>query len=234
MKNNLEQQDSFFHDHHGHEHHNHSLFDELAVHLPVAVFSVAISMMVLSIMTGLLSGVETHTANGAYHQLFHVFHYLHIVFAGIGTLLTYFNFSQALLPGILVGIFSPAIFCILSDIVLPYAGGLALGVPMQLHICFFSERFNIITFLLIGLVTGLLLNIEGKRGVSNTGFIKVIHFGHVLLGALAALFYTVSNGFYDWADHLGIVFLVMIICVVVPCTFSDVIVPIFVAKKVKR
>ena len=81
---------------------------------------------------------------------------MHIVFAAIGTLITYFRYSKDLFKGLIVGLFSASFFCILSDIVMPYIGGELLGVHMNLHVCFYYELRNVLPFLFIGLFTGLL------------------------------------------------------------------------------
>lgn len=222
------------HDHHGHEHHDHSLVDELVVHMPTAVFSVAVSFMILTIVDAMTASLDSATYAAVYHKLFHSFHYLHIVFAGIGTLLTFFNFSKRMVPALIVGVLSPAIFCVLSDVVLPYVAGSMLGLHMDLHVCFFTERFNIIAFLLIGLLTGLFIQAQQESGSQSRSFLRIIHFSHILLSSLASLFYMVSYGFGDWVGQMGLIFLVMIVCVVVPCTLSDVVVPISIAHLGRR
>lgn len=221
---------SFFHDHHGHEHHDHSLADELIMHFPLSVFAVSLSLIGLSIMTALCSGLDPARLADAFHQLFHSFHYLHIVFACIGTVLTFFNFSSSLLPAVIIGLISPAFFCVLSDVIMPYVAGQLLGFHMQLHVCFFTEYFNITAFLLIGLLTGLFLKAHIDRGMESRSFLRVIHFSHILLSALSSLFYMVSHGYTEWTSQMGIVFIIMIICVVIPCTMSDVVTPITLAR----
>jgi len=47
---------------------------------------------------------------------------------------------------------------------------------------------------------------------------------------LASAFYMVSSGFGDWIDQIGLVFILLIFAVVIPCTLSDVVVPILFAK----
>jgi hypothetical protein len=204
------------------------------MHFPLSVFAVSMSLIILSIMTALCAGLNPVALSAAFHQLFHSFHYLHIVFACIGTVLTFLNFSSALVPAIIVGLVSPAVFCVLSDVIMPYVAGELLGINMQLHVCFFSEYFNITAFLLIGLLTGFFLRAQIARGMETRSFLRVIHFSHILLSALSSLFYMVSHGYTDWTSQMGIVFIIMIICVVVPCTMSDVVTPITIARLGKK
>ena len=53
------------------------------------------------------------------------------------------------------------------------------------------------------------------------------HFIHILISSLAALFYMVSHGFDNWYPSMGILFLFLVVAIVIPCTFSDVVVPMY-------
>ena len=116
------------------ERHN-TIKDEIFCHLPIAIFSVAITMVVLSF----LSYFDPTGANVAgAHRLFHNFHYLHLLFAATGTVLTFRKYSKSLWLGILVGFIVPAVFCTLSDAILPYFSGELIGVDMSFHWCFIN------------------------------------------------------------------------------------------------
>ena len=56
------------------------------------------------------------------------------------------------------------------------------------------------------------------------------HFNHILVSSFATMFYLISQGCTDWYANIGLVFLFLIVAVVVPCTFSDVVVPMLFAK----
>ena len=51
----------------------------------------------------------------------------------------------------------PNVFCVLSDVVLPYFSGKILGVDMEFHICFHRELENVLPFLCMGILNGLIL-----------------------------------------------------------------------------
>ena len=207
----------------------HTLFDEFVCHFPFAVLSVAVGLLLLSFFTPASDDVLVLKQ---FHRLFHSFHFMHILFASAGAILTFFRYSktQNFIKGLLVGTLSPAFFCMLSDIMMPYVGGKILGVEMRLHICFFNEFSNIGIFLLIGVFTGFVLrfHVDSKHGGSM--FTRWLHFFHILLSSMASMFYLVSYGFTTWYHQMGVVFLVLIMAVVVPCTFSDLIVPFVVAR----
>lgn len=216
-------------DHHMHTHGDGGLIHELICHFPYSVFSVSASLLLLGLLQ--TSVMPTAVEMSHFHRLFHNFHYLHIIFAAIGTVVTFFRFSRNRLVGLLVGTLSPAIFCILSDIILPYLGGRFIGLPMHLHICFFNEQVNIITFLLVGFITGLALTSQHDELAENKMLSKYAHFAHILLSASASLFYMVSHGLAYTDALMGKLFVVLLVCVVLPCTLSDIVVPIFFAKR---
>jgi len=216
------------HSHIEHEIHHHSVASEIACHLPYAVFSVALSLVILSILNFIGVDKDADDLRCIWDQLFHNFHFMHIVFASVGTMLTFFRFSRNLLRGLVVSFCSSMIFCVLSDIVLPYIGGTLLGVNMHLHICFYYELKNILPFLLVGLFTGFVMKNHALESRDKSSLWS--HFTHIFISSLASSFYLVSHGFYDWPSKIGYVFLVLIACVLVPCTLSDVVIPVIFAK----
>jgi hypothetical protein len=241
---------SNLHDHNGHNHqseHSHSkhthgdhigsLRQELMCHFPYAAFSLALGFTILSLIhlltgTGYHNGVEL---KHSYHILFHSFHYLHLIFAVTGTCIMFFRFSKNVLAGILVSLIAPAIFCTLSDVALPALAGNILGVKMPVHICFtnFADLINLLPFMGVGLLNGWMIR---QHGESSLGFISLAsHFIHILISSLAALFYMISFGFTQWHNMMGILLIFLLVAVVIPCTLSDIVVPMYFARrKAKR
>ena len=170
--------DQHNHDHHDHFHdHEHTLRSELFHHLPYAIFSVAFSLIILSFVTLAFRAMSEPTlAQGGANMLFHSFHFMHIVFAATGTIITFRRFCKDLLPAVLMGIWTPVLFCTLSDSILPYLGGRALGVPMSFHLCFFSELANILPFLFVCIFNGFIMS---KHSESNQRTYSIFsHFIH--------------------------------------------------------
>jgi len=218
---------------HGHEHnHDHSIYGELMCHFPYAVFSVSFGIAMLSCLWFVVGNTETKAIQQASHLLFHSFHFMHIVFAATGTVITYLRFSKNIFKALLVGVFTASVFCTLSDAVLPYLGGTLLGVHMHFHLCFFSELKNVLPFLCIGLLNGVVMSRHHSSVQSM--YSAFSHFVHILVSSFASLFYLVSNGYVHWYHDIGIVFMFLIVAVVIPCTFSDVIVPMAFAKAGKK
>ncbi len=221
------------HAHEAHGHNDHSLKEELVTHLPYAIFSVAFGLILLTLLSYFsLSNTNAKSFKTGYMMLFHSFHFLHVLFASTGTVLTFLRFSNNRFKAVIVGTISPVIFCILSDIFLPYIGGMILGQAMHLHICFVSEWVNVLPFLVVGILNGFLL----ASHYSEFGRIFSVgsHFAHILISSLASLFYMVSHGFINWQPQMGLVFIVLILAVLLPCTLSDVVVPMYFAGNKKK
>lgn len=202
---------------------------ELACHFPYAVFSVALSLATAAILGYFSFGAEPATVEHGSHVLFHTFHFMHIVFASSGTVLTFFRFSKKTLRGIVVGALSAIFFCVLSDSIMPYLVGEFMGVQMDFHICFVTEINNVLPFLLVGLFNGWVLS---KHNSAEKSFYSIwSHFMHIFVSSLASMLYIISHGMHDWYDQMGLLFMFLIIAVVIPCTLSDVVVPVYFAQK---
>lgn len=227
------------HSKHAHKDHVGSLRQELMCHFPYAAFSLAVGFIVLSLIH-LLTGTGHYSASGSnelarsYHILFHSFHYLHLIFAVTGTSIMFFRFSKNVFMGILISLVAPAIFCTLSDVALPSLAGNLLGVRMPVHICFtnFADLINLLPFMLVGLLNGWMIR-EHSEG--ELGFISLAsHFIHILISSLAALFYMVSYGFTYWHEMMGILLVFLVVAVVIPCTLSDIVIPMYFAGRKEK
>lgn len=209
-----------------------TLFTELVAHFPYAVFSVALSFIGVALLNYFSFGAAPETVRHGSHVLFHTFHFMHIVFAAAGAMLTYFRYSKKIIEGVVIGGLSTIVFCILSDVLFPYMAGWLLGVHMHLHICFVSELHNVLPFLAIGMITGWILAQDASD--SHTGYSLNSHFAHIFVSSFASIMYMVSHGFTNWENYMGAIFVLLIFAVVVPCTMSDVVVPLYFARSGKR
>lgn len=210
--------------------HTHSIWSEIICHVPYTGFSIAIGFILLSIIQFIGLGVSDQTIlRQGYHVLFHTFHYVHIVVAVAGAAVMFFRHSRRWIQGILVALLAPTFFCVISDIILPALAGRVLGVTMDVHICFchWEDALNLFAFMGVGLLSGIAL-LGNKESLK---FFSVFsHFFHILVSSLAALFYMVAHGFDWWYQAMGILFVFLFIAVIVPCTLSDVVVPMYLAR----
>lgn len=208
--------------------HEHSITEELVCHVPYAIFSVAFSIMVLSFVSYFSFGDSVEILCHKSEQLFHSFHFMHIVFAATGTLISFFRFSKNMVRALILGVVSPMVFCTLSDSVLPYLAGQLLGVHMHFHLCFVSHIFNVVPFLIAGIINGFAMS--RHYGDRQLFYAVSSHAIHILVSSLASMFYLVAHGCTDWYRIIGIVFIFLIIAVIIPCTLSDVVVPMLFAR----
>ena len=211
-------------------HKHHTIIEELLCHLPYAIFSVALSLIILSILSFFNN---SGSVNGA-HRLFHSLHFLHLIFAGTGAILTFRKYSKSVLGGLAVGLFVPIVFCTLSDAVLPYFGGRLAGLEMTFHWCFISHLPTVLPFLLVGVLNGWA--ISSHTSSKALFYSSSSHFIHIFVSSMASVMYLVSFGFDNWADHMGFVFIFLIVAVLTPCTLSDIVMPLWCARigKTKR
>ena len=217
-------------DHQSCNHEHPTIVQELVCHLPYSVVAVAFSLAMLSLLSlaALWGNVDPKITKKGIKMLFHSFHFMHIVFAAAGTLVTFFRFSQDTKKALIVGIISPSFFCVLSDAIIPYFSGLALGFDMHFHICFWYELKNVLPFLFVGIATGFLT--KWSHANNKIHYALTSHTSHILVSSLASTCYLVANGLTDWHTKIGFVFFFLIIAVVVPCTLSDIIVPMIIAR----
>jgi len=182
----------------------------------------------------ILLGFLLHTKQDHHflHSLFHNFHYLHLVFAGTGTVLIFRKYSKSLLWAVVAGFIIPAIFCTLSDSILPYLGGWYLSLDMRFHWCFIEHLDKVLPFLTIGVLNGFVMSSHGKASqfLYSTGS----HFAHILISSMASILYLASFGFSDFHQSIGFVFLYLIGCVLIPCSLADLVVPMMFARKVNK
>ena len=213
---------------HGVLEHHHTIWEEILCHLPFAIFSVALSMVFLSLIS--ISG-DQGAASGHHsiaYKLFHNFHYLHLLFAGTGTILMFRKYSKSTLGGMVVGFCVPAVFCTMSDAILPYLGGKFINLPMHFHWCFLKHLDTVLPFLIVGIINGWVMS--GHERSRQVFYSVSFHFFHIFISSMASILYLVSFGFQDWWTRMGFVFLYMIVVVLIPCTLADVVIPALFGK----
>ena len=215
--------------HHNHDtktclEHQDSLWQELVCHFPFAVSSVAISLIFLSFF----SCLDILQSKQLSYHLFHNFHFLHLIFAATGTTLTFTKHSNKKFYAFVAGIFIPVVFCTLSDILLPYLGGKLLATATKFHLCFMHHCYVVVPFLVIGALNGLAMSSHPSS--RKLFYSATFHFIHVFVSSTASMLYLMSFDFNNLLNHIECVFVFIIAIVLVPCTLSDVIIPVFFAK----
>ena len=83
-------------------------------------------------------------------------------------------------------------------------------------------------FLLVGVLNGWTMSSHPTS--TRLFYSTTFHFVHIFVSSMAAMLYLISFGFYEWWDRMGFVFIFLIVAVLVPCTMSDIVVPMLFAR----
>jgi hypothetical protein len=215
---------------------------EFTHHFPFSVFSACLGIVIVGLLTAVAGGrsgevlamrvVETggFSLLGTFRNLFHIFHPVHILFSAVATTAMFWRFDRRLWVAVLIGLVGSLGVCGVSDILIPFLGGLVSGKAMQLHVCLFEHPWLVGPFALVGVGLGLVAA-EAFSGRRSTVF---SHSSHVLVSTMASLLYLVSFGFTDWMSSVFAVFLIVVMAVLVPCCTSDIVFPLLVASPEAR
>jgi hypothetical protein len=194
---------------------------ELRHHVPFTLFGAVTGVLIAAGMVVLRAPHELS------HDLFKVFHPLHVFFSALVTAGLYKrNGKGTAWKLLLIGYFGAVGIGTLSDCLIPYLGELLLGFEnAHLHLGFIEHPF---------LVNGLALG--GVVVAWRWPKTKAPHAGHVLLSTWASLFHmTMALG--DGLSLLTAILMVLVLFVAVwvPCCFSDIVFPmLFVGGPVRH
>ena len=198
---------------------------ELREHLPYTIFSVAVAMGALGLLTAAFRALDADGMAEANEGLFHVFHPLHILFSATATTAMFRRHERKPFKAALIGLTGAIGICSISDILIPYAAGLLLGVNMRLHVCLVAGPGLVLPFAATGIVAGLVVSPRTHRGTIFS------HSAHVMISAMASILYLVSFGMTDWFRAAGLVFVYMVLAVVIPCCSSDIVFPLLLTRR---
>ena len=162
--------------------------------------------------------------------IFHLFHPAHMLFSAAATAGIFRKYEKTYFKPIVIGLFGSVFFCGLSDILIPHVGGFFIGSQIPLHFCMFEQPGMILTFSAFGILLGIISADASER--KSTIF---SHSMHVWVSTMASILYIVAyTGRLEWINHLGLIFMLVTVAVVIPCCFSDIIFPIFMSKKARH
>lgn len=161
--------------------------------------------------------VELHTA---FTRFFHTFHFTHIFLSAVTTSAIFYRHQQNILKTLPVGYLATLLPCSLSDLFIPYLGGLLIGAPMHLHICLIEDPWLVIGINTLGIFFGIYLQ-NKKEKISF-----VSHSAHVFVSSFASMFYLVSFGVENWLTLSVGLIVITVLAVVIPCCSSDIVIPL--------
>ncbi|MFC1928587.1 hypothetical protein ACFLXK_03155 [Chloroflexota bacterium] len=198
---------------------------ELKEHIPFTAMG-AVSGIIIMVAI-ILVNVPSQVSQAVFGTL----HPLHVVLSALTTTAMYRKHSNSKIwAAILIGYFGSIGIATLSDAIIPYLGGVLLGVKMQFHLPFVeTERVPF-----IGVETWKLINSAALAGII-IGYLrpttKIPHLGHVFLSTWASLFYFAAFGIAYWLPLLPFVFLFLFLAVWLPCCISDIVFPMLFVRK---
>lgn len=191
---------------------------ELKEHAPFTAFGAGVGVVVMAAVS--IAGL----APSVYYNAFHILHPTHLLLSSAVTATMFRRHGGNVLAAVAIGIGGAIAICTISDIVLPYLGGAALGGSMTLHLEIVEHSWLAILPALAGAAAGALA----------LRWTRCPHAAHVLISTLASLFYLIGFGVLDWLPMLPLVFVLLFIAVWVPCCTSDIILPLLFTRRIKR
>jgi len=205
----------------------HYILQELANHLPFSIFGVIVALILMGVLMFItqIASAE-HLLPEASEKLFHIFHPGHILFSAIATTAMFWKHdNHNVVKAIVIGLVGSVFICSMSDVLVPFLGGLFLGAHMQFHLCIIEEPSIVFPFAMTGVVVGLTVNKSFERSTEHS------HSVHVFLSSMASLLYLISFGFVHWTQFVGGVFVVTVFAVIFPCCLSDIVFPLTCSHK---
>ena len=199
---------------------------ELIGHAPFTALGAVTGVIIMVIIT--ITSAPTDISNA----LFYTLHPLHVVLSALVTTAMYRLYGRdKLWVAILIGYTGSIGIATLSDIVIPYLGGVLLQVPMEFHLPFIETE----EMPFIGIEKWIVVNSAAVIGIA-IAYLKPTtrfpHMGHVLLSTWASLFCFTAFGIADWIPLLPFIFLFLFLSVWIPCCISDIVYPLLWVREV--
>ena len=108
---------------------------QLVHHIPFSTFGVMVAILGMGFLTFITTIARAdHLLPSASEELFHVFHPAHVLLSAVTTTAMFIKHDQRIIRAVCVGFFSSLLLCTISDVILPFWGGILLGEHMHLHI----------------------------------------------------------------------------------------------------
>jgi hypothetical protein len=184
--------------------------NELKRHAPFTSFGAITGIIIMAIM------VLGNVPSGISHTLFYILHPVHVVLSALVTTAMYKRHSKdKVWEAILIGYVGSIGIATLSDVVIPYLGGVLLTLKMEFYLGFIEKWWLVNPMALMGITIGYWKPTT-----------KFPHAGHVLLSTWASLFYFTAFGMANWIPLLPFIFLILFLAVWIPCCTSDIVFPL--------
>ncbi len=191
------------------------IVNELREHIPFTVLGAITGIIIMVVIA--LADVPSAVSQ----TMFFTLHPLHVVLSAVATTAMYRKYgSGRFWVTLLVGYVGSIGIATTSDALVPYLGGILLGIDIKFEVPFIGEWWLITPAALFGVAIAYL------RPAT-----KFPHFGHVLLSTWASLFYFTAFGAAEWIPLLPFIFLFLFFAVWLPCCVSDIVFPLLFTRK---
>jgi len=216
---------------HSHDAKMEYLWRELIAHFPFTIFFTTFGVILAALLTyfGVVMGAAQENVERGSRMLFHAFHPIHLLFSAITTTAMFRRYDRHIGRAILIGFFGSIGVCGLSDIFMPYLAGQWLTAKhMHFHWCVLAHPMMVFPFVALGIFGGLI----AADAVHHSTFYS--HSVHVAVSSLASLFYLISYGVSNWLGDavLPYVFVILVLCIIIPCCLSDIVLPLLLVSPV--
>ncbi|HEY3250865.1 MAG TPA: hypothetical protein VGK25_07075 [Ignavibacteria bacterium] len=192
--------------------------DELSTHWRFTLGAVIISALLILVLKQ-ISFVKPYPEQ---EGLFETFFISHLFFAALTPASLLYKYRSVIWLGVLIAIATSSITCTLSDIVLPYLGGLTLGYNMHFHVCIVEEPLASWSFIISGAVLGYILS----RLITKLS--RFTHGLHIFLSSTAAGLYLVTYGVEVFSLKTLLFIPILLVSVLIPCVMNDIGVPSYI------
>jgi len=186
---------------------------EFIHHLPYSAVGVAASL-------GILLGLEKMGWDKNPVFSFHVTHPTHIFLSAIVTTAMFWKYERKLLKAVFIGFVGVIPICSISDVFMPYLGGLLLKTPVQFHLCAIQEPWLVYPACFLGILGGLTL----LKWIEK--LTEFCHLAHVMVSSLASILYLISFDISLWHVSMLAIFGITLLSVWIPCCLSDIAFPL--------
>jgi hypothetical protein len=201
------------------------VLSELIEHLPFTVVSSIVALILVGIMSAAVFNLKEDVIAKGSQKLFHIFHPVHILFSSTVTTAMFWRHEKKMMKAVIIGLLGSILICGVSDVIIPFCSGIFFNKKFDFHLCILEHPLLILPFVTTGIVIGLI----AMEKVQKTTFFS--HSGHVFTSSTASMLYLISFGLVDWFNHVGSVFIIILIAVIIPCCTSDIVFPLLFTKE---
>ncbi|MDD5606429.1 MAG: hypothetical protein PHN37_01015 [Candidatus Pacebacteria bacterium] len=191
-----------------------SVYKELKNHAPFTFLATLIAVLVVVF-------INFHLKKIIIKDIFHFFHFFHIFVSALTTSALFYKYRKKPIIAFLIGILGSIFIGSISDIILPYLGGLVFNLNIHFHLPLIQETLLTLVSSFVGASLGILFLLT-----------KFSHFLHVFLSVFASLFYLLTFTANFVFSYFLVSFFIVFLAVIIPCCISDIVFPLLFVKKI--